>query len=93
MAKYMRSRHVPLDQEEQHAVGEEIDEFITETQDAGQNLKTHREAKGWSRALLGKKVGLNSKQIAMMEKGDQPIPLDLARHFADLFETDEHVFQ
>lgn len=92
MTKYMRSRHVPFNEEEFKVVHQEIDELTSHGFESGQLLKTLRENQGWNENELGKKVGLKPEMILMMERGDRSIPLDTAKNFSKLFNVDYHLF-
>ena len=92
MSKYLRTRHVPLDESEPKAVKEEVQEFIEETKEAGELLKYYRETEGLSASELGGEVGVAAELIHQMEKGEQPITFDEAKKFGELFSVDYHVF-
>jgi ribosome-binding protein aMBF1 (putative translation factor) len=92
MSKYRRSRHIPLQLDESNALKEETSDFLTEIQEAGTLLKTLRESKGWTEAELGEKVGMDPEHIALMERGQQPVPFVTAQLFSKLFSTDSQLF-
>lgn len=88
----MRSRHVPLQEEKSDTIKQEFNEFFSEMRAAGEILYHLREEKGWSEWALGAKVDLSEEQIILMEDGEQPIPLEVAKKLGVLFDKDYHLF-
>ena len=92
MSKYMRSRHVPLVLEETKAIQEAFEVFSSTVLAAGTTLQTLRESQGWTQRELGEKVGMDETHIALMEVGEQPIPIVIAKRFAEIFHIDYQRF-
>ena len=53
----------------------------------GFNLKTYRENKNLTQTQLGELVGVSNRYICDLEKSRREISKDLAKKFAEIFET------
>lgn len=51
-------------------------------------IKVLREAKGWSQAQLGEKVGVTPSAIGYWERGERDPGVDMLRKLAFVLETD-----
>lgn len=54
-----------------------VNDFWSQPLYSGHDLKTFREARGWSLRRFSTVVGVSVKTLQVMEKEDKPIPLQL----------------
>lgn len=95
MSKYFKNlgnTHEPLQLDESTAINEQMNTLREEQISIGKELQKMREKKGWSKEELGSKVGIDGEQVALFEKGEQPVPEVLAKDFGEIFENDFHIF-
>ncbi|NGX61016.1 MAG: hypothetical protein K940chlam9_00494 [Chlamydiae bacterium] len=88
----VRFRRSPQSLEEEKAIKVSLADLDEELQEAGRTLRALREFHGLSEEGLGRQIGVNQSQIALIEQGEQPVSVNLAKKLADLFRTDYRLF-
>ena len=52
----------------------------------GENIRSGREALGWSQAQLGSKIKLDASRVSRVESGERTVDTVVLRSIAELFE-------
>lgn len=89
MSKLMKNCHVPLNQKEAKAVGEEIKFLSEEDLDIAKNMRILREDRGWTQEELAEKLNIDPEIYASYEMGRRSMPSDLLERLGVVFETSE----
>lgn len=89
MSKLMKNGHIPLNQKEAKAVGEELKFLSEEDLDVAKNMRILREDRGWTQEDLAEKLNIDPEIYASYETGRRYMPSDLLERLGVVFETSE----